>query len=61
MTVVANPNQIVVYINGEKIKTTQMATGMKQSGYLSYTLSSGSTRDFGLRCKFSDTWLWAAE
>jgi len=56
MTIIAEGEWVTVLINGKKVIQKQDATF--RSGKLSYTLASGTNKDFGTRCEMTNIEMW---
>jgi hypothetical protein len=56
LTLVAEKDFVTAYINGEK--AYQWYVALTSTGDIGYTVLSGTNKDFGTYCKFTNTQLW---
>lgn len=56
LIVVAEKEFVTAYVNGEKIY--QWYVALTSPGDMGYTIVSGTNKDFGTNCKFTDTRVW---
>jgi hypothetical protein len=54
--VVVEKEFVSAYINGERVY--QWYVALTDSGDVGYTIVSGTNKDFGINCKFTDTLVW---
>ena len=59
LIVVVEKEFVTAYINGEKIY--QWYVALTDQGDVGYTIVSGTNKDFGISCKFTNTRIWGLE
>ncbi len=59
LIVIAEKEFVTAYINGEKVY--QWYVALTSQGDIGYTIVSGTNKDFGISCKFTDTRIWELE
>lgn len=60
-TLVAGPKGSYLWVGDELVKRTTVVDKSMTTGALSFLIASGTDRDYGMRCSFTDVELWVVE
>lgn len=58
LELIVNQQNSYVFVDGRMVKKSDIIARSKKEGGFSYTLGSGTNKDFGTRCTFTNVELW---